>query len=75
MDVPIQTIFRLRMSSAKIFRCEWDPALHAFNKRVRIHQTLRVTPAMEAGVAERLWDLSDIVRIVDEWEASQNQES
>jgi hypothetical protein len=33
---------------------------------VRIHQTLRVTPAMEAGVTDRLWDLSDIVRIVDE---------
>ena len=36
---------------------------------VRIHQTLRVTPAMEAGVTERLWSLEDIVRIVDEWEA------
>ncbi len=38
---------------------------------VRIHQTVRVTPAMEAGVTDRLWDLSDIVRIVDEWEAAQ----
>jgi IS1 family transposase len=37
---------------------------------VRIHQTLRVTPAMEAGVTDRLWDLTDIVRIVDEWEAA-----
>lgn len=36
---------------------------------VRIHQTLRVTPAMQAGVTDRLWDLSDIVAIVDEWEA------
>lgn len=25
---------------------------------VRIHQTLRVTPAMEAGVTDRLWDLT-----------------
>jgi hypothetical protein len=38
---------------------------------VRIQQTLRVTPAMEAGVTERLWDLTDIVRIVDEWETGQ----
>jgi len=38
---------------------------------VRIHQTLRVTPAMEAGVTDRLWDLNDIVTIVDEWEAAQ----
>jgi IS1 family transposase len=38
---------------------------------VRIHQTLRCTPAMQAGVTDRLWDLNDIVAIVDEWEASQ----
>ena len=36
---------------------------------VRIHQTLRVTPAMAAGVSETLWSLEDMVRIVDEWEA------
>jgi len=35
---------------------------------VRIHQTLRCSPAMAAGVSDTLWDLSDIVRIVDEWE-------
>lgn len=40
---------------------------------VRIHQTLRVTPAMEAGVTDRLWDFSDIVRIVDEWEANRGK--
>lgn len=38
---------------------------------VRIHQTLRVTPAMAAGVTDKLWELTDIVRIVDEWEAAQ----
>lgn len=37
---------------------------------VRIHQTLRVTPAMEAGVTEKLWSLENIARIVDEWEAT-----
>lgn len=38
---------------------------------VRIHQTLRVTPAMAAGVAHKLWSLEDIARIVDEYEAVQ----
>jgi IS1 family transposase len=41
---------------------------------VRIHQALRITPAMEAGVTDRLWDLTDIVRIADEWEAAQKAE-
>ena len=37
---------------------------------VRIHQTLRITPAMAAGVTDRLWELVDIVRIIDEWETA-----
>jgi IS1 family transposase len=31
---------------------------------VRIHQTLRVTPAMAAGVTNRLWDVEDIVGLL-----------
>ena len=31
----------------------------------RIHNSLRVTPAMEAGVSERLWEVSDIVDLVE----------
>ena len=30
----------------------------------RIHTTLKVTPAMEAGVTDRLWDVDDIVDLV-----------
>lgn len=37
---------------------------------VRIHQTLRVTPAMAAGVSQTLWSLTDIIRVVDEYEAA-----
>jgi hypothetical protein len=36
---------------------------------VRIHQTLRVTPAMAAGASKTLWTMDDVVRIVEEWEA------
>ena len=35
---------------------------------VRIHKTLRVTPAMAAGVTNTLWDLPDMVRVLEEWE-------
>jgi len=30
----------------------------------RIHQTLRVTPAMEAGVSDHVWSLDEIVRLL-----------
>jgi hypothetical protein len=32
---------------------------------VRIHSTLRVTPAMAAGVSHRLWEVSDIVALLE----------
>ena len=31
----------------------------------RIHHTLRVTPAMEAGIANRVLDLSEVVALID----------
>lgn len=31
----------------------------------RIHQTLRVTPAMEAGVTNHVWDLEEVVELID----------
>ena len=32
---------------------------------VRIHKTLRVTPAMEAKVTDKLWSMEDIVNLID----------
>ncbi len=37
---------------------------------VRIHKTLRTTPAMAAGVTSRLWEIGDIVDVLEAWEAS-----
>jgi len=36
---------------------------------VRIHKALRVTPAMAAGVSDRLWEVADIVALVEAAEA------
>ena len=37
---------------------------------VRIHKTLRTTPAMAAKVTERLWEMTDIVDVLEAWEAT-----
>jgi IS1 family transposase len=34
---------------------------------VRVHKTLRVTPAMAAGIETRLWSMEDLVAIIDEY--------
>ena len=45
-------------------------ALHMmFYNFVRIHKKLRVTPAMAAGVTDRLWEIEDIAKLVEEAEA------
>jgi len=31
----------------------------------RIHQSLRVTPAMEAGIADHVWSLEEIIDLLD----------
>jgi hypothetical protein len=32
---------------------------------VRIHKTLRMSPAMAAGVSKRLWSMEDVVTLID----------
>ena len=39
----------------------------------RIHKSLRVTPAMAAGVTDRLWDMTDIVALIDVNEPAQKK--
>jgi hypothetical protein len=31
----------------------------------RIHQTLRVTPAMQAGLTDHVWELEELVALLD----------
>jgi hypothetical protein len=45
-------------------------ALHYFVYNfIRIHRTLRVTPAMAAGVTTKLWEVSDLVALLVESES------
>ena len=45
-------------------------SLHSmFYNFVRIHQTLKVSPAMAAGVTDRLWEMTDLVEMIEAFEA------
>jgi IS1 family transposase len=39
---------------------------------VRIHQTLKISPAMAAGVTDKLWEMSDMVKVLEDWESEGN---
>ncbi len=59
--------------SKKVENHAHSVAIHTMHYNfVRIHQTLRCTPAMAAGVSKTLWELADMVKVLEAWEASQD---
>jgi len=57
--------------SKKVENHSYAVALHfMYYNFVRVHQTLKVTPAMEAGLTSSLWDIKDIVALIDANEAA-----
>lgn len=52
--------------SKKVENLEHAVSLHfMYYNFVRIHKSIKVTPAMEAGVTDRLWSLEDITALTD----------
>ena len=52
--------------SKKIDNHAYAVALHfMYCNFVRIHQTLRVTPAMEAGLCDHAWTIEDLIEMVN----------
>jgi len=52
--------------SKKLENLGYAVALHFMHYNfVRIHQSLRCTPAMAAGVTKKLWSIEDIVNLLD----------
>jgi IS1 family transposase len=50
-------------------------ALHSmYYNFVRVHQTLKVSPAMAAGVTDRLWEMVDVVDVLDAFEAKRKRQ-
>jgi hypothetical protein len=53
--------------SKKVENHAHSVALHfAYYNFVKIHQTLRVTPAMAAGITDRLWSIEDLLTRIDQ---------
>jgi IS1 family transposase len=51
--------------SKKVENLEHAVALHFMHYNFcRIHQSLRITPAMAAGVTDNVWDISDIIKLI-----------
>ena len=55
--------------SKKIENLEHAVALHFMHYNFgRIHKTLRVTPAMEAGISDHVWSMQEIAGLVKDQE-------
>ena len=56
--------------SKKVDNLAHAVALHFMHYNfVRIHKTLKTTPALEAGVTDKLWSMADVVELIDAKEA------
>ncbi|MGD0865359.1 MAG: IS1 family transposase, partial [Rhizomicrobium sp.] len=71
MRMSIRRFTRLTNAfSKKLENHALSVALHYMHYNFcRIHKSLRVTPAMAAGVTDRVWDMSDVVAIIAAQEA------
>ena len=57
--------------SKKIEKHALSVALHYMHYNfARIHKTLRYSPAMAAGITDKLWAVADIVAVIDTAEKS-----
>lgn len=58
--------------SKKIEMHEHNVALHfTYYNFCKVHQTLRITPAMEAGISDHVWSIEDLVGLIDSVSARQ----
>ena len=63
MRMQMRRLTRLTNAFSKKWENHWAAlCLHfAYYNFVRIHRTLRVTPAMQAGITDRVWDIADLL--------------
>jgi IS1 family transposase len=67
----VRRFTRLTNAFSKKFEnhCHMVAIYHAYYNFCRVHQTLRVTPAMEAGITDHVWTLEELVGQLESREA------
>ena len=61
--------------SKKFLNHEAAVRLHMMHYNfARVHQTLRVTPAMEAGLSDHVWEVEEIIGLLD-WQPERRKEA
>jgi len=64
----VRRFTRLTNAFSKKFEnhCHMVAIYHAYYNFCRTHQTLRVTPAMEAGLTDHAWSVAELVGLLDQ---------
>jgi hypothetical protein len=59
----VRRFTRLTNAFSKKWESHWSAVAlwFAYYTFCRIHKSLRVTPAMEAGIADHVWDLAELL--------------
>jgi hypothetical protein len=47
----------------------WQIPYTCWYNFARMNSAVRMPPAMAYGLEQRLWDIGDIVKLIEEWEA------
>jgi hypothetical protein len=55
-------------------RIACGPPIASGARGCRFHQTLKITPAMAAGVSPKLWEMADMVAVLEQWESAKVKE-
>jgi hypothetical protein len=63
----VRRFTRLTNAFSKKFEnpCHMVAICHAYYNFCRVHQTLRVTPAMEAGLTDYIWSLEELIGLLE----------
>jgi hypothetical protein len=66
----VRRFTRLTNAFSKKFEnhCHMVSIYHAYYNFCRVHQTLRITPAMEAGLSDHVWSLLELASLLKDKE-------